>query len=248
LFKFTAYKAKKLENFIANYDWNQKAPWEQTEQLAGMSPERQARVLELEKGNRGFLPDSVVYSTVEYAKDLAVWIVLSVVLLLSPILVRDRLHRMRQTQWGRQVLNVQFIAGVCSAFALTMVNVVLYAIPFVCQHPLALTECPLFNWSMRIYTWFDGTYGQYLGTLLLLLLALGLSVGAATTFLSQYSGNYVTMLLKAVPLFIVMGQLFGSWLMDRPFWFRPLCENVGIDLPEAVCAAALLVLGLVVLL
>ena len=54
------------------------------------------------------LPSSVKHSTQEYGKDLAVWCVLSIVLLLSPTLVRDRLRNTRPTQWasrrGRSVL------------------------------------------------------------------------------------------------------------------------------------------------
>ena len=42
------------------------------------------------------LPSSVKYSTQEYGKDLAVWCVLSIVLLLSPTLVRDRLRPLQR--------------------------------------------------------------------------------------------------------------------------------------------------------
>ena len=44
------------------------------------------------------LPSSVKHSTQEYGKDLAVWCVLSIVLLLSPTLVRDRLRNTRPMQ------------------------------------------------------------------------------------------------------------------------------------------------------
>ena len=65
------------------------------------------------------LPGSVKTSTREYGKDLAVWCVLSVVLLLSPTLVRDRLRNTRPMQWasrrGRAVLNTQMGAALLSA-------------------------------------------------------------------------------------------------------------------------------------
>lgn len=240
-------RVKKLENFIANYDWHAENPWDQSEKFAAMNSAQQARLLELETGERGFLPRSVVLSSLEYAKKLAVWIVLGVVLLLSPTLVRDRLHRMQAAQWasrlGRKVLNVQFAVGGCSAFVLTTVSITLYAIPFVAQGPLALAQCPLFDWAFSVYPWFDGTYGQYLAALVLLLLGLGTATGMLTVFLSQYSGNYVAMLLKAIPLFVVLGPLFGSWLMTWTFWFRAL-----VDGAEAACVVLLLVVGAVLLL
>ena len=249
------YRAKKLENFIANYDWHAENPWDQRDDFDAMNPAQQARLLELEKGGRGFLPRCVVQSTLEYARKLAVWTVLGVVLLLSPTLVRDRLHRMRAAQWasrrGRRVLNVQFAAGACSAFVLTAAGIALYAIPFVAQGPLVLAQCPLFDWTFSVYPWFDGTYGQYLAALVLLLLGLGTATGMLTVFFSRYSGNYVAMLLKAVPLFVVLGPLIGSWLMTWPFWFRGLVNDVYSTVPrgaEAACVVFLLAVGAIFLL
>ena len=80
-----------------------------------------------------------------------------------------------------------------------------------------------------------------------LILALSLGSAGLTVFLSQYSGNYIAMLLKAVPLFVAVGAVLGSWLLDRPFTFRPLWDGYGPWVPkgaEAVAAAVLLALGL----
>lgn len=95
--------------------------------------------------------------------------------------------------------------------------------------------------------WFDWTYGTYLLVLAGLILALSLGAAGLTAFLSQYSGNYIAMLLKAVPLFVAVGVVLGSWLLDRPFTFRPLWDGYGPWVPkgaEAVAAAVLLALGL----
>ena len=93
------------------------------------------------------LPSSVKYSTQEYGKDLAVWCVLSIVLLLSPTLVRDRLRNTRPMQWasrrGRSVLNVQMGAALLSALVLAVVNITVYVIPFLAQGPLQFAACGL---------------------------------------------------------------------------------------------------------
>ena len=195
------------------------------------------------------LPSSVKHSTQEYGKDLAVWCVLSIVLLLSPTLVRDRLRGTRPLQWasrrGRSVLNVQMGAALLSALVLTAVNVTVYAIPFLAQGPLQFAACGLgglWEWGTP---WFDWTYGTYLLVLVGLLLALSLGAAGLTVFLSQYSGNYIAMLLKAVPLFVAVGAVLGSWLLDMPFTFRNL-GNGAVWLPrgiEAVTAGVLLALG-----
>ena len=197
------------------------------------------------------LPGSVKTSTREYGKDLAVWCVLSVVLLLSPTLVRDRLRNTRPMQWasrrGRAVLNTQMGAALLSALALTAINLTVYAIPFLAQGPLRFAACGLgglWGWGTP---WFDWSYGVYLLVLAALLLALSLWAAGLTVFLSQYSGSYIAMLLKAVPLFVAVGAALGTWLLDMPFCFRPLWDGYGPWVPrgtEAVLAAVLLAFGL----
>ena len=196
------------------------------------------------------LPGAVKGSTREYGRDLAVWCVLSVVLLLSPTLVRDRLRRTRAMQWtsrrGRAILTTQMAAALCSTLVLTAVNVVIYAVPFLAQGPLQFRACGLdgiWEWGTP---WFDWTYGTYLMVLVGLILALSLAAAGLTVFLSQYSGSYIPMLLKALPLFVVVGAVLGSWLLDQPFTFRRIWEN-GPWMPkgtEFAVIAVLLLLGM----
>ena len=196
------------------------------------------------------LPSSVKHSTQEYGKDLAVWCVLSIVLLLSPTLVRDRLRGTRPMQWvsrrGRAILSTQMGTALLSALVLTAVNVSVYAVPFLAQGPLRFAACGLdgiWEWGTP---WFDWSYGTYLLVLVGLLLALSLGAAGLTVFLSQYSGNYIAMLLKAVPLFVAVGAVLGTWLLDMPFTFRNLGSGA-VWLPrgiEAVTAGVLLALGL----
>ena len=196
------------------------------------------------------LPSSVKHSTQEYGKDLAVWCVLSIVLLLSPTLVRDRLRGTRPLQWasrrGRAILSTQMGTALLSALMLTIMNLTIYAVPFLAQGPLRFAACGLdgiWEWGTP---WFDWSYGTYLLVLVGLLLALSLGATGLTVFLSQYSGSYIAMLLKAVPLFVAVGAVLGTWLLDMPFTFRNL-GNGAVWLPrgiEAVTAGVLLALGL----
>lgn len=243
------YTIDGIEYIMRQYDWQPESQyeWFTTE----YSAQEQSRILELEAMPLGYIPNSVATATREYGKDLAVWSVLSVVLLLSPALVRDRLCRMRQYQWssrrGRSILRVQLTAGLLSALVLTAINIAVYFVPFAMKGALIFRSFPLYSFVGGGHTWFNWTYGQYLLVLAALLTALGLCAGALTLLLSQYSAGYVAMLLKAVPLFIAVGAIFGSWLLDRPFYFKTLYENAERYIPkgtEAVLMGALLLLSL----
>lgn len=215
----------------------------------------QEQILAVETWPDSLLSGSVMDSTNFYFKYLAQWTAISVILLLSPTLVRDRLRRTQPFQWsscrGRRVLHTQLAAGLVSALLLSVVNVTVYAIPFLAQGPLALKDCPLGNSVWITGTpWFNWTYGQYLVILTGMVLALGLGIGAVTLFLSRFSDNYVAMLLKAFPLFVVMGGLFATWVVDHAFFFHSAWD--GADLlvskgAEAVCVAVLLIAGAVLM-
>jgi len=223
----------------------------QSEFFQYYTPKEQAQMLAVDSWPKSLLPRSVMDSTNSYLKYLAQWTAISVILLLSPALVRDRLRRTRPLQWssrrGRRVLHTQLAAGLVSALLLSVVNVTIYAIPFLAQGPLALRDCPLGNsvWDTGI-PWFNWTYGQYLAILTGMVLALGIGIGAVTLFLSRFSDNYVSMLLKAFPLLVAMGGFFATWVIHYAFFFHPAWDYAEFFVSkgaEAVCIAVLLIVG-----
>ena len=249
------FRVQALEQFIASYD--RTADITASDENESSLPDyytaaMQRRESELmqSKQKYGFLPTCVYDSTRKYGQYLAVWCVLSVVLLLSPVLVRDRLCRTHSLQWssgcGRTVLRTQLMAACIVAFVVTAVNLVVYGIPFLQQEPLIFRDCGLESLWNSAMPWFDWTYGTYLIILTGLILVLSMAAALLTVFLSQYSGNYIPMLLKALPLFVVLGPVTGSWMVSGSCYFRELWQGAGIGGfrgMEAVMAVLLLALG-----
>lgn len=148
-------------------------------------------------------------------------------------------------QWtsrrGRSILTTQMAAALCSALVLTVVNLVIYAIPFLAQGPLQFHACGLDGiWAWGT-PWFDWTYGTYLIVLAGMILALSLAAAGFTVFLSQYSSSYIAMLLKALPLFVAVGAVLGSWLLNQPFCFRRFWET-GPWMPKGTETAVIVIL------
>lgn len=200
-----------------------------------------------DRNRRSVLPPDVTFSTDAYARYLAVWCVASTILLLSPTMVRDRLHRMQPAQWssrrGRRTLHTQFVAALVSGLLLAVLNVAVYSVPFASTKALGFRDCSLHS-LLRSYPWFDWTYEQYLLALLGLILLLTLGASALTAFLSQYSGNYVAMLLKAIPLIAALA-VFGMLVMTSAFYFsNGVTRFLVLPGGELLCAAALAALGL----
>ncbi|MCI7658549.1 hypothetical protein, partial [Flintibacter sp.] len=115
------------------------------------SPAHQASVQRIEQaeaqGVYGFLPSMVKDSTDSFFHYFAIWCAFSGVLLISPTLVRDALHRTRAMQWtsrrGRRVLNVQMGAALLSGLLLTLLNCAVYLGPFLSTGAMKFWNCPM---------------------------------------------------------------------------------------------------------
>ena len=167
------------------------------------------RIREIESSSEiyGFLPNSEINSTNKFFNYLSIWCVFSTVLLISPTFVRDRLYGVRFMQCvsrkGRKVNIYQIIAAFLSSLLLLLLNFALYAMPFLKTGALVFWDCPIVSVWVEDYPWFNWTYGQYLIALSLLIILITISVIGFVIVLSQYSGNYVSMLFKDIPLLIV---------------------------------------------
>lgn len=220
--------------------------------------ERQARRLE-EAAARpeafGFLPGGVASNTNDFFHYFAIWCSFSAALLLAPTLVRDRLRRTRAMQWasrrGRGTLGAQMGAALLSGLLLTLVNFAVYLGPFLSTGALTFWNCPMTSVWAQTVPWFDWTYGQYVLALCGLTVVLALATSGFTVVLSWFSGAYVAMLLKLLPLVFVLEWGLVPWVMEGAGTFRGSPARL-LGLPggewviAALCAAlALLLCGLV---
>lgn len=202
----------------------------------------------------GFLPGGVVSDTNDFFHYFAIWCSFSGVLLLAPTLVRDRLRRTRAMQWasrrGRRVLGSQMGAALLSGVLLTLVNFAVYLGPFLSTGALTFWDCPMTSVWQTTVPWFDWTYGQYLLSLCGLTVALVLASSGFAVFLSWYSGSYVAMLLKALPLIFVLCWGLVPWVMEGAGTFQGAPAKL-LLLPGAewlvAALSAALALGLCVL-
>lgn len=166
----------------------------------------------------GFLPGGVTSDTNDFFHYFAIWCSFSAALLLAPTLVRDRLYRTRAMLWasrrGRGVLGTQMGAALLSGLLLTLVNFAVYLGPFLSTDALTFWSCPMTSVWQLAFPWFDWTYGQYVLALCALTVVLALATSGFTVVLSWFSGAYVAMLLKLLPLVFVLEWGLVPWVMD----------------------------------
>lgn len=193
---------------------------------------------------RGLLPAVVCdYYTLSYAQAGIVWIVLSVLLLVSPAVVRDRLSRVQALQWsgrqGRHILSVQLGAALLAALAWIAVNLGVYAALFWRNGFSAFAAVPMGSFQSGFRFAGDMNYGQWCILLAALALPLGLGTAALGFFVARFSDNYVAMLLKLVPLAVAVGYFALGTLTQTATWF---CSHLPLILIFFAAALALCLL------
>lgn len=171
-----------------------------------------ARIKEIRETEeyRNIMDGNVFDNTVKYTKYLAI---LSVLVFISPLIVTDRFRKVHLLQYtakhGRRILKQQLIAIILSAFLLTTALILVFGAIYSSNGTWPLWNNGLTSFlNLRFSAfWFDITYGQYILVYIVLLYMLCMGTAAVAFMLSRFSQNPITLLLKLIPAFAVLGAL-----------------------------------------
>jgi len=199
----------------------------------------------------GYIPSGILDSTTGLTISFMIWVMISVIILLSPTIVRDRLNRIQNLQFssftGRKILFAQIKASLASAAILTVLNCLIYGVLLISKGALVLKDFYLY--SHEYVPWFDWTYGTYLLVLAGMALIIGMMTGGFTVFLSRYSRNYIGMLIKSVLLLGVLIFTFSKLpIVTRPFFmFNPMSLRIRVKGIEFILLGALVLCSVLVI-
>ena len=209
--------------------------------------------LDYSKIKFGYIPSGILDSTTGLTISFMIWVVVSVIILLSPTVVRDRLNRVQSLQYcsvtGRRILSVQVRAALISSLVLTLINLTVYGGLLISQGALVFKDFYLY--AYEYVPWFNWTYGTYLIVLAFMALVIGMMTAFLTILLSRYSQNYISMLIKAILLLAILIFVFSMLpIVTRPFFMfnrmslRIRVKGIEFILLAALCAFSLLLLSI----
>lgn len=199
---------------------------------------------------QNILPPELPEAASAYLGRLLIWICLSVCLLLAPLPVQDRICRMRSLQWGsrlgRGVLPIQLRAVMLSAFLLTTLNLAVFGGFFALHHGISdFFSCRMYSFLFTGYTWPNWTFGLWCAVLILLCYLIALGTAAFAFVLSQSSSNYISMILKLIPL-IAAAVILCPRLISMGFYFQNAVYRLtGLPYAEAFVPLLIFFSGLV---
>ena len=198
-------------------------------------------------GWQSILPNETVETTWNYMGWLLIWMVFSACLLISPLLVRDKMRGMEQLQWasrqGRGILKSQLAAALISVLVLSAANLAVLGGIFFSQGVMAYRDCKMTSFVMFSTMRVDWTYGAWVFVLVMIALLMTVGISLTAFFLSRCSNHYVAMLFKLIPL-LVVGAALCKVVMTKPFAVWGMVYQVlPVGNIELVLAMAALVLG-----
>jgi hypothetical protein len=182
---------------------------------------------------------------------------LAVSALLALTLTRDKATRVDilqlSSKCGRRIYQKQLLAMLISAFAIITLMLALFMSILVVRLKLDI----LWNNPLNSFMdWYRGdvlipgvslALGQYLLIIIGFAYALGIGLTLALFYLSGKSGNYISLLAKAIPAFIIVGVFCGAMLARNGLFsfspFNPYRIFLGEALFEPIVPAVILVAG-----
>lgn len=215
------------------------------------TPAEQLRVWDIIQGEKrdGILPYEAMGNAMEYWRWVSVFVVLSVMVLLGPGITRDALTGVRRLQYtskcGRRILKTQFFATLLSAVGIAALELLIFAVLYARLGTWHFWDNPINSFFYGDVYWFDLSFGQYLLSILLVIVLFTGSAGGIAFFLSCFSGNYISLMLKMIPAFFLLGAM-GNACISYLFSFQnPLYQLTGVKGMEICVGLILLLLGAV---
>ncbi|WP_153733048.1 ABC transporter permease [Sporosarcina obsidiansis] len=204
-----------------------------TKEMIGFEPNtlQQTRFDELlNEGKYQAYPEVVIQNFKEFIVNVGITILFSVVLLISPFILKDRTRRLLDLQYtskiGRSLYKTKLIAGILSA---GLVITVLLAFYFSLYAQNGTS--PYFGLGVNAFianlTWYDPTFLQYIWLCILAIYVIGLIFTMLAMSVSSVVPNFVTLIGIQIPLIFVMLLMGFNILLSHiisvqsPQWLVP---------------------------
>ena len=187
-------------------------------------------------------------NTNDYAVRLAILLMLSTLILVSPLLASDRhsnVHHLHySSKLGRKIIHRQLIAMLFSAFMLATLLISIFGGIYSANGTYLFWNCNI-NSSLNIghYSVFNLTYGQWVTAMVILMYVLALGVSMLAFMLSRFSRNLITMMMKLIPVFAATAFLCIFAFNGLFQFYNALYKSLRIFGTEAYVCGAVVIIG-----
>lgn len=171
-----------------------------------------------------------------FIRNVAIAIIVSVALVISPIFIKDRSIQMLDIQYttkqGRNLYVKKIMAGLISTFVVITALLIVYFSFYATNNTGMYFPVPIHMFIGSSYSWYDPTFLQFIGLTVAAIYVIGFVIVLLAMGLSSIMPNYVSLIGIQVPIIIGvviygLSILLGRMMsMDMPQWMIPAVYSV----------------------
>lgn len=156
-----------------------------------------------EKGLNDVYPEVVISNFKSFILSVAITIMISVVLFISPIFLKDRMAQLLYLQYvskkGRNLYKTKIAAGLISTFLLITILLIVYLSLYSLNNTSMYFEVPV-HMFIGEYSWYDPTFFQFIVLNIVAIYGLGFIVALLAMVFSSIVPNYIVLIGVQIPI------------------------------------------------
>lgn len=193
----------------------------------------QKQLGELKKtGQFNLYPEVSLMNFNDIISSIAIAVLISVVLVVSPIFLSDRTRNLVDLQYtskiGRLIFKKKLTAGLISSFIVMTVLFAIYLSIYSLNNPSIFFEVPI-NSFIGHWHWYNLTFFQYIVLSIIAIYVLGFILAFISMGISNLVPSYIALIGVHVPIILAL-LIFGlKYLLNfivsmwLPIWIVPIC-------------------------
>lgn len=178
-------------------------------------------------------PDSVHYNYDQSISYTAALILISIMFMIAPVYIRDRINRVQELQYasrtGRNLFVAKLMASLIAAFIIITTELVCFFVLYAGNQTSPWFPVNINSFDNTGTSWYDLTFLQYIALTVGIIYALGAAITLVVAFLSSVAPNYITVIGAQVPIAFLLFGMGLNYMLERstsiylPQWLQPLC-------------------------
>lgn len=197
----------------------------------GANPQQEARIDEMiTAGQYQVYPEVVMENFKEFIFNVAIAILVSVVLIISPVFIKDRSRQLLDLQYttrkGRELYKTKLAAALISTLGVITALLIVYFGMYALNNTEMYFHVPI-HMFIGTFSWYDPTLLQYIALTVAAIYILGFVYALLAMSFSSIMPNYIALIGIQVPFVIAMITYGLTYLVTRiinivmPQWVVP---------------------------
>lgn len=214
---YLIYELQTYEKFIEEYEGKEINLAYIKENNSSKLYQHLKETYEKEEKFYSILPQNVFSNFLNLNKELAVLLSISLIIFISPYLVKDYSNDIVpiqiSTKIGRNLLSKQLIAASIGSFAVILFQLIIFLFAYSLNNTGIFFKNFLNSfYNFAYYSWGNFTFIEYIILATIFAITFGFGVGLISFFLSKLCKNYIAIIAVQIPLVFIY-----YWMINRLF-------------------------------